>query len=352
MMFILGEIKEQRLDYNKYKAGLDIRRVFHIGKEDMVFIKERIYYPNNKTYKEDCIKRAKLRLGEPNYSAVSNNCECYVNWIFTNDNKSIQIVKSTRKQFMGSVIDGILFPGLLHLLRHSLSGFIQMKRQWKIENLLKWLKKYSRLLLKERHCNQMLLGLVNEFEDGNFCSLKWQSKAIRYSRDCKDIWEKTANHAKEVEHLKPEVVNFSTVLTVVYFVSLLSLIIYKIYKGKFTQKQIGCFISRIALPAIWGIFIQSFDLIKIPVIGDIILGAIGNALGGLLVERDNGDTTWGTSKGGFHGEDLKITIIRMESSDDQDEEMSWSFELFQMLLQNCVQFWAFYSLLTINQKMK
>lgn len=114
-----------------------------------------------------------------------------------------------------------------------------------------------------------------------------------YYRDCKDIWEKTANHAKEVEHLKPEVVNFSTVLTVVYFVSLLSLIIYKIYKGKFTQKQIGCFISRIALPAIWGIFIQSFDLIKIPVIGDIILGAIGNALGGLLVERDNGDTTWG-----------------------------------------------------------
>lgn len=68
---------------------MDIWCVFYIGKEDMVFIKEWIYYLNNKIYKEDCIKRVKLWLGELNYFVVFNNCECYVNWIFINDNKLI-----------------------------------------------------------------------------------------------------------------------------------------------------------------------------------------------------------------------------------------------------------------------
>lgn len=71
----------------------------------MVFIVKRNDYPKSEVAENECIKRAEMRLSEQSYCAVCNNCESYVNWIFSGDNMSKQAEESVTMNIVGNTID-------------------------------------------------------------------------------------------------------------------------------------------------------------------------------------------------------------------------------------------------------
>lgn len=119
-----GKITKVRLNYERYRACAEILSIFNFDNGDVVFIVNRDDYPSDKNSEEDCIKKANSRLGEEMYSASDNNCQSYVNWIFTNDNTSKQIKSSPSKRFAADAVDGLCSTGLLHPLMHLASGVI------------------------------------------------------------------------------------------------------------------------------------------------------------------------------------------------------------------------------------
>lgn len=119
-----GKITKVRLDYTKYKTCKEVRKIFDFDNGDVVIIVDRDDYPQDEESEEVCIKRANSRLGEERYSGSENNCESYVNWIFSNDNTSKQIKSSTSKQITGDAVDGLVSTGILHPAAHSVSGAI------------------------------------------------------------------------------------------------------------------------------------------------------------------------------------------------------------------------------------
>lgn len=118
------KIMKTRLNYDRYRASTDSRKIFNFDNMDVVIIVDRKDYPNDEKSEEVCIKRAKSRLGEEDYSVSDNNCECYVNYIFSNDNTSEQIKSSTSKQIAGDAIDGVISTGILHPMMYLASGAI------------------------------------------------------------------------------------------------------------------------------------------------------------------------------------------------------------------------------------
>lgn len=129
-----GKITKVRLDYTKYKTCKEVRKIFNFDNGDVVIIVDRDDYPHDEESEEVCIERANLRLGEERYSASENNCESYVNWIFSNDNTSKQIKSSTSKQIVGNAVDGLVSTGILHPAAHSVSGAIHYSESSKEEN--------------------------------------------------------------------------------------------------------------------------------------------------------------------------------------------------------------------------
>lgn len=125
-----GKITKVRLDYTKYKTC----KVFNFDNGDVVIIVDRDDYPHDEESEEVCIERANLRLGEERYSASENNCESYVNWIFSNDNTSKQIKSSKSKQIAGDAVDGLVSTGIVHPAAHSASGVIHYSESSKEEN--------------------------------------------------------------------------------------------------------------------------------------------------------------------------------------------------------------------------
>lgn len=119
-----GKITKVRLNYERYRACAEILSIFNFDNGDVVFIVNRDDYPSDKNSEEDCIKKANSRLGEEMYSASDNNCQSYVNWIFSNDNTSKQIKSSPSKRFAADAVDGLCSTGLLHPLMHLASGVI------------------------------------------------------------------------------------------------------------------------------------------------------------------------------------------------------------------------------------
>lgn len=119
-----GKITKVRLNYERYRACADILSIFNFDNGDLVFIVNRDDYPSDKISEKDCIKKANSRLGEEKYSASDNNCQSYVNWIFSNDNTSKQIKSSSSKRVVADAVDGLCSTGLLHPLMHLASGVI------------------------------------------------------------------------------------------------------------------------------------------------------------------------------------------------------------------------------------
>lgn len=104
-----GMITKSRINYSSYKESKKIKRIFTFEKGQTVVLVNRNDYPKSKDAEEICIKRAESRLGETMYSIVSNNCESYVNWIFTGENNSYEYENATLiKQMFGSTLDGVI----------------------------------------------------------------------------------------------------------------------------------------------------------------------------------------------------------------------------------------------------
>lgn len=96
-----AKIIRQRLQYETYKAS----SLFDFDNGDVVIIVDRTDYPQSDEEKKECLQRADDRLHEENYSISFNNCESYVNWIFSRDNTSSQVTESTRNQYLALVMD-------------------------------------------------------------------------------------------------------------------------------------------------------------------------------------------------------------------------------------------------------
>lgn len=91
---------------------------YYFDKEDKLLLMKRDDYPNDDEEEENCIKRARSRVGEELYSLDSINCESYVHWVFSNDNTSKQITISIKNQIIGNAFDGVFSTGALRLLLH------------------------------------------------------------------------------------------------------------------------------------------------------------------------------------------------------------------------------------------
>lgn len=125
------KITKIRLNYDRYETCKEIHKIFNFDNGDVVIIVNRDDYPNDKESEEVCIKKANSRLGEEMYSASENNCQSFVNKIFSNDNTSEQIKSSTSKQIAGDAVDGLVSTGILHPATHSASGAIHYSQSSK-----------------------------------------------------------------------------------------------------------------------------------------------------------------------------------------------------------------------------
>lgn len=117
-----GKITTERLHYQNYidDPKSKIRNIFDFSKNEEVFIVNRDDYPDNEEEENKCISRANSRLGETKYSATFNNCECYVNWIFTNNNTSKQTKAGMLNYLCATLLDGVGSNGILNVLISSL----------------------------------------------------------------------------------------------------------------------------------------------------------------------------------------------------------------------------------------
>lgn len=111
-----AQIRKVYLNFEKYRhnTSYKVRNIFNLNGENgvVMYIVKRTDYPKSEEAENECIKRAEMRLGEQRYCAVCNNCESYVNWIFSDDNTSKQVEKSGKKIIVGNIIEGTKSRGV------------------------------------------------------------------------------------------------------------------------------------------------------------------------------------------------------------------------------------------------
>lgn len=113
-----GQITKVHINFQEYRRNTSSpgREIFDLkgSNGDTIYIVERRDYPKDKQTKYECIQRAEKRLGEQSYSACSNNCQSYVNWIFSGDNTSEQTENDFKKNVLGNMVDGASSRGTQH----------------------------------------------------------------------------------------------------------------------------------------------------------------------------------------------------------------------------------------------
>lgn len=112
----LGKITRIKLYFENRSCEEILKCNFNKG--DKLYLIQRDDYPNDEEAEKNCIKRAQLRVCEQKYFLVNNNCESYVNWIFSNDSTSIQITTSIMNRTVGNAYDGMFSTGTLRPLLH------------------------------------------------------------------------------------------------------------------------------------------------------------------------------------------------------------------------------------------
>lgn len=128
-----GKIKKVRLTFKEHDTCQETLDIFDFDKDD-VWIAERDDYPKDQKAEEKCIRKAESRLGEEMYSAINNNCESFVNWIFSNDNTSLQSENcDVIKKSVGNAIDGIGSSGILRPVGYLTNGIFQQSKKSKQE---------------------------------------------------------------------------------------------------------------------------------------------------------------------------------------------------------------------------
>lgn len=108
-----AQIKKERLIYALYNVDKAVKKIFDFKNGDKVTIVKR----NNVEDEEGCIQRAESRLGEKSYSIAYNNCESYVNWIFSGDNTSKQYINAPiRTRALVNLFDEFVCMGVLRIM--------------------------------------------------------------------------------------------------------------------------------------------------------------------------------------------------------------------------------------------
>lgn len=123
-----AKIIKVRLHYETYDTCSEILAIFNFKKGDTVEIVNRPDYPKTEEDHKRCIEKAISRVGEMLYTASFNNCESYVNWIFSNDNSSKQ---ASNKFFLSLCVDELnlskMFAFLLRdlpIIARKITGWI------------------------------------------------------------------------------------------------------------------------------------------------------------------------------------------------------------------------------------
>lgn len=130
-----AQIKKERLEYSSYMENKEIMKLFNWNNGDRVAIVDRDDYPENEIAENECIARAESRLGETYYSIAYNNCESFVNWIFSGDNTSNEFRNaSLLTQITSNVFEEFIYTGgsnfFLHLcleILENLNDFLVSK---------------------------------------------------------------------------------------------------------------------------------------------------------------------------------------------------------------------------------
>lgn len=128
-----AKIKKVRLTFKEHDTCQETLAIFDFNK-DKVCIAERDDYPKDQKAEEKCIRKAESRLGEERYSVINNNCDSFVNKIFSNDNTSFQSENcDVIKKSLGNAIDGIGSSGILRPVGHLANGIFQQSKKSKQE---------------------------------------------------------------------------------------------------------------------------------------------------------------------------------------------------------------------------
>lgn len=119
-----GQITKSRLYYSLHK---DNRKIFNFHNGETICIVNRVDYPESKSAEYECIRRANSRVWEKEYSIVFNNCESFVNWIFSGDNTSHEYRNaSLLKQMSANALDGVISTGQLFIELYIIETFCKI----------------------------------------------------------------------------------------------------------------------------------------------------------------------------------------------------------------------------------
>lgn len=115
--FFPAQVTKERLDYSSYSNNREIKKIFNFERGDRVVIVNRKDYPKSIDAEENCIRRAESRVGGRNYSPAYNNCESFVNWVFSGDNTSHEYKNALfLKMILANIIDEVTIDLIFKLL--------------------------------------------------------------------------------------------------------------------------------------------------------------------------------------------------------------------------------------------
>lgn len=325
-----GKISKVRLNFEDNEFSSEILEIFNIDDDNKDFeIVRRTDYPDRK-YEEFFIRRAESRVDEEMYSLECNNCESYVNWIFTNDNSSQQAKSCTKNILIGNAIDGGISRGVEHMLKYAITGIIQAWEKLKkgfeyirdimpswYDFLFKKLKEGLHIFIK--FCKEILNNVQSTVTETSFEKIFMKAKELFkfVATDLKqsviqlikaviqaaknvgpDNYEKIINSAKQIvkkiadeikkksdkkakEQYSPTALQFAVVFEMA---SLLKILLTIYYDKNMTKEQKAQSACREVFSSIFGVIGSTIGqiLVPIPIVGSIVGGVLGNIAGGAL----------------------------------------------------------------------
>lgn len=116
-LYFPAQVTKERLEYSSYSQNREIQKIFNFETGDRVVIVNRKDYPQSLDAENDCIKNAESRVGGRNYSPPYNNCESFVNWVFSGDNTSHEYESANSlKMILANIIEEIITALIFILL--------------------------------------------------------------------------------------------------------------------------------------------------------------------------------------------------------------------------------------------
>lgn len=232
--------------------------------------------------------RAESRVGEIMYSAVDNNCECFVHWIFSSANTSKQIEESFVEKVVGGGADGLLSSGIGRPTIHTVSGII-----YHFQTSDKSSEKASNITDEESTCTKVQKK-IPEIEQN---VSRWTKASVAKEVCNKVVRKSLAKKAKDesIKKMSDEAIKRSalpvsalaTGFSVVFEVGLTCKHVIDIYSNEYmTREQKAKSASREIVTSTYGITgsVLGQVLIPVPVVGSLVGGVVGNVLGSVIYE--------------------------------------------------------------------